>query len=77
LDAKKVRDDFEKRGFKLVYKKSLDAVFGLGGEIFFGSSLMKKLYGDPNLIFKILRKAINMSISWFCGHIILLVFKKQ
>jgi SAM-dependent methyltransferase len=76
LDAKIVINDFQKMGFKLVFKKSLDGVFGLGGEISFGSSLMKKLYGDPNLIFKILRRIINILISGFCGHIVLLVFRK-
>jgi SAM-dependent methyltransferase len=72
-----IKKDFASRGFRLVLKKPLDAVFGLGGEISFGSSFLKKLYGDPNIIFKIMRKAINILTSWFCGHIVLLVFKKE
>ena len=75
LDYKKVLKDLKKIGFICVYKNSYDAVRGIQEEIC-NSIFIRKVYSENFFLYRLLRFFINKCFSWFCGHIILLVFKK-
>ncbi len=77
LDSKSVQQAMEKRGFSLVFRKPFDGTKGLKDEISFLKPLLQKVYGSKNIICRIISYAISMISSFFAGHAILLIFKKN
>jgi ubiquinone/menaquinone biosynthesis C-methylase UbiE len=77
LDYKKVRDDLEKIGFKMIYKKSFDGMKGLKDEILPFKSFLQKIYSNKHIVCRIISFGISKLSSFFAGHSILLIFKKN
>jgi SAM-dependent methyltransferase len=80
LDVKRVQKDFSKKGFRIVYKRPFDGIKGLKDELDDFPSLQKifnEIYHSKNFFIKIIKYAIHLSCAPVCGHIILMVFKKN
>jgi len=77
LDYENVRQNLEKNGFQLVYKKPLDGFKGLKDETSAIKNVLQKIYSSQNIIFKILSAIISNVLTPISGHSILLVFKKN
>jgi len=80
LDSKRVQKDFSEKGFGLVYKRSFDGIKGLKDELDdfpFLQKIFNEIYHSKNFFIKIIKYAIHLSLAPVCGHIILMVFKKN
>lgn len=77
LDFKKVAQEFESEGFKLVYKKSLDGLKGLKDELGIFRKPMQKLYDSRNFFGMAIAKIISLLVCKFASHSILLVLRKN
>ena len=77
LNDHRVIKDFEKRGFKLIRKSSLDGVKGLKDEIKIGRSCMQAIYDGKTLRTRLAIRLFDILLRPWASHIALLVFKKQ
>lgn len=77
LDEKEVEKKIEEYGFKIVFKKPLDATKGLKDEIFFLKPVLQIAYNYQNIFVKAVRLLISFFFSRVAGHIMLIVFRKE
>ena len=77
LDEKKVINDFEKYGFKLINKKWLFGFKGLKDEISLINPLFQKLYDADYLLLNAFKRALSILFSGISPHMLLLIFKKE
>jgi len=77
LDWKRVFSTFEKLDFKLIERRSVDGVKGLKDDWAGLRPYLQKIYDSPSLLFKVVRRFINVVSSPVAGHIVLLVLKKK
>lgn len=71
-----VEENIVKHGFVLEQDLSIGGMKGLKDEISLIKPLMQKIYDSRNPFAIAIRKFIDISFSWFCGHTKVLVFKK-
>lgn len=77
LNHKKVIEHFEKKGFALIQRSPLDGAKGLKDEIAILRPFLQKIYDSKSLLVRIPRTIISTLAAFFCGHVILLIFKKN
>ncbi|TXI34731.1 MAG: methyltransferase domain-containing protein [Candidatus Moraniibacteriota bacterium] len=79
LDYKIVAAHFKRRGFRLVFHKTLDGMGGLkrelGSEDF--SQFFRSLEKNRSFFAKLVRLCLDIILAPFSGHTILLVLKKK
>ena len=72
-----VRGEIAAAGFRAERKIPFDAVKGLKDEFGFLGPVFQKIYSSPRPIARAFRYLSSILLGWFCGHIILLVFRKK
>lgn len=80
LDAKRVQKDFSRKGFEMVYRRPFDGIKGLKDELDdlpYLQKIFNKIYYSKNFFVKIIKYSIHLSLAPVCGHIILIVFRKN
>ncbi len=82
LNSKNVIRDLEDIGFQLEYKKILNGKKGLKDEVcpfkrvLSSKRVLSRIYKNDNIFLRFVSKIIDILFTPFCGHAILLVFKK-
>lgn len=78
LNQTHVIDEFEKRGFLLLERRSNDGLKGLKDEIFLVKIPLQRLYdySGKNIIIKFIRLVLHKTCEPFTGHTTLLVLRK-
>lgn len=76
LDSIKVKETVEKYGFVLIEDISIGGMKGLKDEVSFLRIPLQKIYDSKNLFAVVLRKSLDVLLSWFSGHTKVMVFKK-
>ena len=77
LSTKKVIQDFEKNGFRLVNMKKMNGIKGFKDEISLLKPLLQKIYDNRSLPGLIVNKLISVLLTPFASHSVLLVLKKE
>lgn len=80
LDAKRVQKDFSKMGFELIYQRPFDGIKGLKDELDdfpLFQKLFNAIYYSQIFFVKIIKYSIHLSLAPVCGHINLMVFRKN
>lgn len=76
LNGKDVQKNVEKYNFKLVQSISIGGMKGLKDEISFIQKPLQKVYDSKSILSIIVRKSVDICLSWFSGHTKVMVFKK-
>lgn len=77
LDPTVVKETVEKYGFCLAQSISIGGMKGLKDEVSFLKHSLQRIYDSKNPLAVIVRKSIDILLSWFCGHTKVMVFKKK
>lgn len=77
LDRRSVIKEIEKYDFTLIQTAPHAGMKGLKDEISFFKPLLQKIYDSHNIILRIIAYGISITFSWFSGHTVLLIFRKQ
>ncbi len=77
LDHRDVIKKFNKDNFELVDKKYLNGAKGLKDDLKILQPILSKIYRSKNILARIIKKVITLLFSPFCGHVVLLVFRKK
>lgn len=77
LDEDEVIAKLQKLGFECLEKKPFDSLGGLRRESNFILPILNKIYHSNTLRLKIIRKLIDITLSSFSSHSVLLVLKKS
>lgn len=77
LHQNNVKSNFSEMGFNIVHEAGWDGMKGLKDEIPIVRGLFQKLYDSPAIPARITKGIINKLASHWCGHIYLLVLRKQ
>jgi len=79
LDYKKVLTDFAELGFRLKYKKAFDGVKGFKDEFAIVKGVLQRLYDYKGrvVLWRGLRFFLSNILSFFAGHIMLLVLRLE
>ncbi len=77
LSSESVSGNFRKLGFELIYEAGLDGLKGIKDELESGSSLLSRFYMSRNFLIRALRYIVNSLMSNSCGHIKIMVFRKN
>ena len=78
LEPHQVIADFKKLGFNLVSKKRNNGLKGLKDESpKFLKFIFQKIYDSDFIISKLISVLISKTMSFFCGHSIILVLRKK
>jgi len=77
LDSDGTIEYFESLGMKLVKKSYMDGYKGLKDESpEFLRKYLQLIYDSNHLFAKIVKYAITKTMSWYCGHSCLIIFRK-
>lgn len=76
LSTESVSQTFINKGFEVVYITGLDGLKGLKDEVEIFSLHLNRLYKSKLFSARICVKLINFALSWYCGHIQLMVLRK-
>jgi len=79
FDAAIVKNNFEKKGFTLVYNRPFNGLKGLKDEVLIFRPILRKLYnydGEWGLIYR-LSFVLSVILAKFSSHSIFMVFKKN
>jgi SAM-dependent methyltransferase len=77
LDECRVIGNFERNGFKLVYKRCMGGVKGCKDEIRSGRGLMQAIYDGRSLKIRLVRNLLDIFLRPWTSHMGLMVFKKE
>lgn len=77
LNAREAEKDLAQKGFSLLHKKAFDATLGLANEFRPLNPLFVWIYRKKGFLWRAMRKALDIIFAPFCGHSILLVFRKK
>jgi|SaaInlStandDraft_3_1057020.scaffolds.fasta_scaffold31653_2 SAM-dependent methyltransferase len=77
LDPTMIVKNYESNGFKLEEKKFIAGYKGLKDEVSFLNPFLIYLNKKQNIFTKIIGKFIQVFVSWFSGHSVLLVLKNR
>ena len=76
LDPEIVLRDFEANGFEIIQSTPYDGFKGLKDEVGFIKPVMQIVYDSDNIILKILKRMLDVSVKSFTSHMTLFVFRK-
>ena len=76
LDSTSIIEKFESNGFKLLTAKPMSGFKGLKDEVACLRKPMQFLYSSQFLLFRVVKKIIDILTRRFSGHTTLFVFRK-
>ena len=76
FDERIIVDDFQRRGFVFVKRKTLDGLKGLKDELVIGKRYLQRIYDGKRQTARVLKKAMDVCLRCFSSHSVLLVFRK-
>jgi len=78
LNQKLVIKDFQNMGFKLIKSIPFDGIKGTKDEVLIIKSLLQKIYdyNNNNILFKLIKKIVDLILVPVGSHCVLLVFRK-
>lgn len=77
LDHRKVAGHLEAKGFRLIEGVPYDAAKGWKDEVRLLNKPLAFLYNSDKVFFKVIKYLLDRLSSWFAGHSIMLIFKKD
>lgn len=77
LTENEVASMLRQNGFSVLSRKPYDGLKGLKDEVSLFTPVLSRIYNSKSLIGRIVRRALNMVLSRFSGHIVLIVAQKN